>query len=72
MAFAHEYGTTSPNGAICIALRLTQSDLASLVGASRERVNQIMASYKQLGYLTVDRNHRITVRDPDALAKQYL
>ena len=72
MAFAHEYGTTSPSGAICIALRLTQSDLASLVGASRERVNQIMASYKQLGYLTVDRNHRITVRDPDALTKQYL
>ena len=72
MAFAQEYGTTSSNGAICIALRLTQSDLANLVGASRERVNQIMASYKQLGYLAVDRNHRITVRNPDALTKQYL
>jgi NitT/TauT family transport system substrate-binding protein len=40
--------------------------------AARERVNQILTSYKQRGYLTVDRNHRITVRDPDALARQYL
>jgi CRP/FNR family transcriptional regulator, cyclic AMP receptor protein len=71
MAFAHEYGKASSDGAIHIALRLTQSDLASLVGASRERVNQIMATYKQLGYLAVDRNHRITVHKPDALTKQY-
>jgi CRP/FNR family cyclic AMP-dependent transcriptional regulator len=71
MAFAREYGRPAPDGAIQIPLRLTQSDLASLVGASRERVNQIIATYKQLSYLTVDRNHRITVRDPDALAKQY-
>ena len=71
MAFAHEYGKASSDGAIHIALRLTQSDLASLVGASRERVNQIMASYKQLGYLAVDRNHRITVHNAEALTKQY-
>jgi CRP/FNR family transcriptional regulator, cyclic AMP receptor protein len=71
MAFAHQYGKTSPSGAIHIPLRLTQSDLASLVGASRERVNQIMAYYKQSKYLMVDRNHRITVHDPDALTRQY-
>jgi CRP/FNR family transcriptional regulator, cyclic AMP receptor protein len=71
MAFAQEYGRTSPNGAIHIPLRLTQSDLASLVGASRERINQIMTFYKQRGYLAVDRNHHVTVHDADALAKQY-
>jgi CRP-like cAMP-binding protein len=71
MAFAQQYGQAAPDGAIHIPLRLTQSDLASLVGASRERVNQIMASYKQRNFLSVDRNHRITVRNPDALARQY-
>jgi CRP/FNR family cyclic AMP-dependent transcriptional regulator len=72
LAFAQQYGQAAPDGAIHIPLRLTQSDLASLVGASRERVNQIMTSYKQRGYIEVDRNHRITVRDSDALARQYL
>jgi CRP/FNR family transcriptional regulator, cyclic AMP receptor protein len=48
---------------------LTPSGLASLVGASRERVNQIMTFYNQCGYLAVNRNYRITVRDLDALAR---
>jgi CRP/FNR family transcriptional regulator, cyclic AMP receptor protein len=48
-----------------------QSDLASLVGASRERVNQITNSYKQRNFLTVDWRHRITARDQDALGRQY-
>jgi CRP/FNR family cyclic AMP-dependent transcriptional regulator len=72
MAFAQQYGRPASNSAIDIPLRLTQSDFASLVGASRERVNQIMTAYKQLGYLTVDRSHHITVRNPDALTRQYL
>jgi CRP-like cAMP-binding protein len=58
-------------GFATLPLGPTRSDLASPVGASRERVNQIMTTYKQLGYLTVDRNHRITVRNPDARARQY-
>src|SRR6266545_2847915 len=71
MAFAREYGQPAAEGEIRIPLRLTQSDLASLVGDSRERVNQIVTTYKQLNYLVVDRNHHITVRNPDALARQY-
>jgi hypothetical protein len=30
-----------------------------------------MTSYKQRNFLTVDWRHRITVRDQDALARQY-
>jgi len=68
-SFARQYGTPGPNGATVIPIRLTQSDIASLVGATRERVNQVMASFKQQGYIAVDRNYRITVQNPDALEK---
>jgi CRP/FNR family transcriptional regulator, cyclic AMP receptor protein len=71
LGFAQQYGQPGPNGAVYIPLRLTQSDLASLIGASRERVNQIMAHYKQRGYLAVDSSYRITIYDPQALARQY-
>ncbi len=50
--------------------RLTQSDLASLVGASRVRVNQVLVYYKQRKYISVDRSYRITVRNRAALAQR--
>lgn len=71
LAFAHQYGRAGSNGAILIPIRLTQSDIASLVGATRERVNQVMTSFKQRDYISVDRNYRITVHDPAALERQY-
>lgn len=68
-SFSRQYGTPGPDGATVIPIRLTQSDIASLVGATRERVNQVMASFKQQGYIAVDRNYRITVHNPDALER---
>jgi CRP/FNR family cyclic AMP-dependent transcriptional regulator len=68
-SFSRQYGTPGPGGATIIPIRLTQSDIASLVGATRERVNQVMASFKQQGYIAVDRNYRITVLNPDALER---
>jgi CRP/FNR family cyclic AMP-dependent transcriptional regulator len=61
LAFAEVYGEVAPNGEIRIPLRLTQSDLAGLVGASRVRVNQVLATYKQRRLLSVDRNFHIIV-----------
>ena len=52
-----------------IGLRLTQTDLAELVGASRERVNQVMVDFRQKGYLSVDSSHHIQVHQPPALAR---
>ncbi len=69
LAYSHRYGQRLPGGAMVIPIRLTQSDIAEMVGASRERVNQIMSYYKQRGYLSVDRNYRIAIHDPEALAK---
>ena len=71
LAFGQQYGKPGPDGSLIIPLRLTQSDLASLVGATRERVNQVMSSFKQRNFLSVDRNYRITVHDPAALERQY-
>jgi len=70
LAFAQEYGVPAPNGAILIPLRLTQSDLASLVGASRVRVNQVLGFYKQQSYISIDQVAYITVLNQAALAQR--
>ncbi len=67
LAFSERYGLRQPNGGILIPLRLTQSDLADLVGASRERVNQVLGELRQRGLLTLDSTHRITVNRPREL-----
>ncbi len=68
LAFAQQYGQPAPDGSIFIPIRLTQSDIADLVGASRERTNQVMVYYKRHKYLSVDRRYRITILDKSALA----
>ncbi|HEY1017174.1 MAG TPA: Crp/Fnr family transcriptional regulator [Herpetosiphonaceae bacterium] len=69
LAFAQQYGRPS-GGGVLIPIRLTQSDLAGLVGASRERVNQAIVDFKQRKYIRVDPNYRITVYNQEALAKR--
>ncbi len=70
LVFAELYGTPGVNGEILIPLRLTQSDLGSLVGASRVRVNQVLGFYKQRAYLTMHPNFHITLHDPVALSRR--
>lgn len=69
LAFADKYGAPGSNGEVLIPLRLTQGDLADLVGASRKRVNQVMVSFKNQGYISVDAKSRITVHDRKALVR---
>ena len=76
LAFTERYGTPVGNGTdgsapsgVQINLRLTQTDLAELVGASRERVNQVMVEFRQKGYLSVDSSHHIQVHQTQALAR---
>jgi CRP/FNR family cyclic AMP-dependent transcriptional regulator len=69
LAFAQRYGKQATNGNIVIPIRLTQSDLAGLVGASRERVNQVIVSYKRRKIISVDQNYRITLHNRETLAK---
>jgi CRP/FNR family cyclic AMP-dependent transcriptional regulator len=70
LAFAERYGQTLPNGDLLIPIRLTQSDIANLVGASREHTNKILVSYKERGYLSVDQNHHIIIHNLSALTNR--
>ena len=70
LAFAREYGEPLSDGGTLIPLRLTQTELAGLVGASRVRVNQALGYYRKRGNISIDRDHRITVHDEEALARR--
>jgi CRP/FNR family transcriptional regulator, cyclic AMP receptor protein len=70
LAFAEQYGRDEERGRVRIPLRLTQGDLASIIGTSRERVNQVMVRFKRCGLLSVDRSHHITVQNREELARQ--
>jgi len=69
LALAERYGSRDAGGEIAIPLRLTQSDLAEIVGASRERVNQVVVELKQRGILAVDAHHRLRVRSRSELSR---
>jgi CRP/FNR family transcriptional regulator, cyclic AMP receptor protein len=74
LALADRYGSPPPGekvppGQVAIPLRLTQSDLGEIVGASRERVNQVIVEFKQRGFISVDGDHRIRVLDRRGLAR---
>ena len=70
LAFADIYGTTLTSGTTVIPLRLTQTDLSGMVGASRMRVNQVMVAFKKRHYISVDRRYHITVHDRSALEQR--
>jgi CRP/FNR family transcriptional regulator, cyclic AMP receptor protein len=53
-----------------IGLRLTQNDLAGIVGASRESVNKAMGYFKNKGWITVDSSYHITVFNRDGLERR--
>jgi CRP/FNR family cyclic AMP-dependent transcriptional regulator len=69
--FSARYGKPGENGETIIPIRLTQNDLAGLVGASRKRVNQAMVALKHCGWIAVDTDFHITLLDPARLEKEF-
>ena len=69
LAFAEKYGQAGGDGEILIPIRLTQSDLAELVGASRKRVNQVMVSFKRQALISVNTDGYTTVLDRRGLTR---
>ena len=65
LALADEHGTTTPQG-VRIDLRLSQSELAAIIGATRESVNRCLKAYADRGILALERD-TITLRAPDTL-----
>lgn len=65
LALAEERGVPTAAG-VRIELRLSQSDLAAMIGATRESVNRCLNAYADRGILDLDRD-TITLRAPEAL-----
>jgi CRP/FNR family cyclic AMP-dependent transcriptional regulator len=65
--FADRYGQPATNGSVFIPLKLSQSDLADLVGASRKRVNQVIVAFKSQGLIAVDEEGKFQILDRTAL-----
>jgi CRP/FNR family cyclic AMP-dependent transcriptional regulator len=62
------HGVKAENG-IRIDVRLTQQELASMVGASRESVNKVMGYFTDKGYISTDK-HRITLHRINELKRR--
>lgn len=61
LELAETHGLKQEDGSILINMRLTQQDLAAMVGASRESVNKVLGHYTDKQYITTDK-HKITLR----------
>lgn len=72
LSFAQEYGEKTTDGATLIPIRLTQNDLADLVGASRVRVNQVLGHYKEKQYVSTTPGHRFVIHNTEALLQRCL
>jgi CRP/FNR family transcriptional regulator, cyclic AMP receptor protein len=70
LIFADQYGRDDREGTR-IPVPLTQSDIAEMVAATRERVNHVMVRLKKDGILSVERRRVVTVHKPDELAKLF-
>ena len=69
LSLAREYGQETPEGTR-IPMRLTQADLAALVGASRVSVNQALGQFRKRGAISTARDGRVSVHDEDILARR--
>jgi len=71
LEFSELYGLVQPDDSVLIPIRLTQGDIGDLVGASRERVNQVMGHFREKKMISVDpKTYRITVHKPAELRKR--
>lgn len=67
LLFAADQGVALDDGSIRLPLMLTQTDLAALVGYSRERVNRAMTELRRLGLVTEEKKHQLVIQDSEGL-----
>ncbi len=65
---AGDGGTTLPDGSIRLRTSLTQGDLASMVGSTRQSVNKLLGQFAGDGLLRLERD-AIVLTDLDGLAR---
>jgi CRP/FNR family transcriptional regulator, cyclic AMP receptor protein len=69
LSLSDQHGIQTARG-VRIGLRLTQSDLAALVGSSRESVNKALSHYRRKGWVDCDDRYAITVLNRAELARR--
>ena len=52
-----------------LGIRLNQSELAAMIGATRESVNKHLRAFRTRGVIEMQ-GHRIVIRDPSALRRR--
>jgi CRP/FNR family transcriptional regulator, cyclic AMP receptor protein len=70
LELANQYGRHTPIGTV-ISLRMTQQELATMVGATRESVNKHLRSYRSRGILEIDRQRIIILRPSELQRRIY-
>jgi CRP-like cAMP-binding protein len=65
---AEEHGERLPDGSVRLDAPLTQSDLAAMIGATRQSVNKLLNEFEEEGLLRLERDS-IVVADVPALAR---
>ncbi|MBM2810166.1 MAG: Crp/Fnr family transcriptional regulator [Chloroflexi bacterium] len=68
LELAETYGRDTPYGTV-IGLRMTQQELAAMVGATRESVNKHLRAYRARGIIEIDRQ-RIIIYKPEELQRR--
>ena len=68
LELADTHGVKTDEG-ILIDVRLTQQELASMVGASRESVNKVLGYFTEKNYISTDK-HRITIHRVNDLKRR--
>jgi CRP/FNR family transcriptional regulator/CRP/FNR family cyclic AMP-dependent transcriptional regulator len=69
LELSRSHGRKNPDGSIEIELRLTQLDIANMLGTTRESVNRQLVAFQERGFITIDRQ-RITLLKPQELEKR--
>lgn len=69
LELTRSHGKKLENGGIEIELRLTQQDIANMLGTTRESVNRQLVAFAERGFISIDRQ-RITVLKPSELERR--
>jgi CRP/FNR family cyclic AMP-dependent transcriptional regulator len=67
LLLARDYGKPQPGGALLLPLHLSQSEIAGMIGSSRECVNRVFADFKKRGVIQLCPRKQVMIRGVAAL-----
>ncbi len=65
LELAHDYGRVEDDG-VFIDMQITQTTLAGMLGATRERINRCLSEFRKSEWISTRQGY-ITILDPEAL-----